>query len=389
MRQQGGGAGRSPVRQSVALPPGIARDLLPLTAEDGAAIDAVLYAQRRSAPRTALVLMHPTVSFHHHYAASPLADRGFAVLCCNPRFAGNEANLIMEQVILDLAAGVRHLREDGFERVVLIGNSGGGALAALYQAEAEGATIRSTPAGRPPDLTRALLPAADALVVLNAHRGRAQVLTSWLDPAVVDETDPLAGDPGLDLFAADRRVPYDRGFVAAYRAAQAARNHRITAWVRARLAEAAAAGVADLAFTVHRTAADPRFLDTSLDPSDREPGTYWGPDVRAANYAAAGLGRQTTLHSWLSQWSLEASQAAAEPNLARVSVPLLVVQGTADQGIFPSDVRAVFEAARMEDRQLHWIPEGSHYFLGQPEHQRLVFDLLERWLGERGMGPRR
>jgi pimeloyl-ACP methyl ester carboxylesterase len=383
------GPGRSPVRQSVELRAGVTRELLPLTAQDGATLTGALYRRADPPPRAGLVLMHPTVSFLHHYAAIPLATRGFAVLALDSRFAGSEAALLMEQVALDLAAAVAHLRELGCERVALVGNSGGGALAAFYQAEAERPMVRSTPGGRPPDLTAARLPAADALVMLNAHRGRAQVLTAWLDPAVTDEADPLASDPELDLFAPGRTPPYDAAFVERYRAAQEARNHRITAWVRERLEAVRAAGLRDQAFTVHRTAADPRFLDLALDPSDREAGTYGGPDVRAANYAATGLARTTSLHSWLSQWSLEASHAAAEPNLARVSVPVLAIQGTADQGIFPADVRSLFGAGRMDDKRLCWIPGGTHYFADQPAHQRMVFDLVEDWLAERGMGPRR
>ncbi|HEY4028377.1 MAG TPA: alpha/beta hydrolase [Candidatus Dormibacteraeota bacterium] len=383
------GPGWSPVRQSVELPAGVTRELLPLTAEDGAAFDGVLYQRPDRAPRVALVLMHPVASFLHHYAAIPLAARGFAVLALNSRFVSSESELIVEEVALDLAAGVAHLRERGFERVVLMGNSAGGGLVAFYQAQAEHPTVRATPGGRPPDLTAARLPQADALVILNAHRGRAQLLTAWLDPAVTDEQDPLATDPELDLFAPGRTPPYDPAYVERYRAAQEARNHRITAWVHERLARLEAARVPDQAFTVHRTAADPRFLDLTLDPSEREPGASAGSDLRAANYAPAGLARHASLHSWLSQWSLADSHVAAEANVARVSVPLLFLQGTADQRIFPSDVRAVFDAARVDDKRLSWIPGGSHHFLDQPADRRMVVDLVEDWLAGRGMPARR
>jgi len=385
------GNGRNPVRQSVELRAGVTRELVPLTAEDGAALDGVLYRRGDPAPKpaVALVLMHPAASFLHHYAAIPLAARGFAVLTLNGRFSTGDAGLLMEQAALDLAAGVAHVRERGAERVALLGTGGGGPLMAFYQAQAEAPTVRATPGGGPPDLTAARLPRADAVVTLNAHRGRAHVLTACLDPAVTDERDPLAGDPELDLFAPGRRPPYDAAFVERYRAAQVARNHRITAWARARLAALREADVADEAFTVHRTAADPRFLDPAIDPSDREAGTDEGLEVRAANYAAAGPARHTTLHSWLSQWSLEASHASAEPSLVRMAAPLLSIQGTADQGIFPSDVRALFAAGRMDDKRLCWIPGGTHHFLDQPVHLRMVLDLVEDWLAERGMGPRR
>jgi pimeloyl-ACP methyl ester carboxylesterase len=372
----------SPVRQGTVLPASVTRELVPLTAEDGGLLDGVL-CEPAARGRTALVLMHPSVSFRHHYALIPLAERGFSTLGLDSRFAGSDAALTMEQVLLDLAAGVRHLRGLGFERVVLVGNSGGGALAAFYQAQAGRPTVTATPAGGPPDLTAADLPPADALVVLNAHRGRAQVLTAWLDAAIMDESDPRARDPELDLFDQRWVPPYDAEFVERYRAAQEARNRRITRWVQERRAD----GARDEAFVVHGTAADPRFLDLWLDPSDRAVGTYRGPDVRAANAAATGLARWSTLSSWLSQWALDTTNAAAEPNLAACSVPALFLQGTADQGIFPSDTEAMFAACGSGDRELGWIRGGTHYFDGQPELQARVFDGITEWLHRRKMGP--
>lgn len=328
---------------------------MPLVAEDGAGSQAVLCRPPGRA-RVALVLMHPSVSFLHHYALIPLAGRGFAAMGADSRYAGNEAPLLMDRVAADLSAAIGWLRER-FDKVVLVGNSGGGALAAYHQA---------------------LAGMADALIFLNAHRGRAQVLTGWLDPSVSDESDPLSLDPELDMFDPRHGPPYRAEFAERYRSAQEARNRRLSGWARSRLE----AGV-DQPFVVHRTAADLRFLDLGLDPSDRQPGTYWGPDARAANYAPLGLARFATCRSWLSQWSLDDSPAAAEPNLARCSVPVLVIQGTADQGIYPSDTEALYGAAR-GDRELHWIRGGTHYFLGQPDHQRQVWDLIEGWLGKRG-----
>ncbi len=349
-------SGLSPVRQSTELPAGITRELVPLTAADGAACQGTLCAPTEGA-HTALVLMHPTVSFLHHYALIPLAERGFAAFGADSRYAGNEAPLLMDKVGLDLEAALVWLRER-YPKVVLLGNSGGGALAACVQARTH---------------------AADALILLNAHRGRAQVLTAWLDPAVTDEADPFSVDPDLDLFDPRHGPPFTPDFLARYRRAQGARNRRLSDWARSR------AERFDQPFVVFRTAADPRFLDLRLDPSDREAGTYWGPDVRVANYAPLGLGRFSTCRSWLSQWSLDDSDAAAEPNLARAGVPVLVAQGTADQGIFPSDAQALFDASPLEDRELHWIKGGTHYFLGQPDHQRQAFDLIAAWLARRAL----
>src|SRR5262249_8792084 len=149
---------------------------------------------------------------------------------------------------------------------------------------------------------------ADGLMLCAAHTGRAALLASWIDPAVVDENDPFATDPDLDLFAPGRSAPLDRDWVDAYRAAQRARMTRISAWARGQLALAEERGLSDRAFVVHRTVADPRFVDLTLDPSDREAGSMYG-DPRVANMASGGLGRFTTARNWLSTWSVEDTNA--------------------------------------------------------------------------------
>ncbi len=100
-----------------------------------------------------------------------------------------------------MAAVVRFLRTEGYERVVLVGNSGGGGLAALYQEQARTPSISSAPGGGGPDLTQADLPPVDALVMLMAHPGRATLLTEWLDPAVRGEDDPFDRDPALSQWS--------------------------------------------------------------------------------------------------------------------------------------------------------------------------------------------
>jgi ABC-type transport system involved in Fe-S cluster assembly fused permease/ATPase subunit len=59
--------------------------------------------------------------------------------------------------------------------------------------------------------------AVDDLVA--AHPGRPEVLTSWMDPSVTDESDVIAADPELDPFYPDNGPPYSPAFVARYRAA--------------------------------------------------------------------------------------------------------------------------------------------------------------------------
>ncbi|WP_109527416.1 alpha/beta fold hydrolase, partial [Nocardia aurea] len=259
---------------------------------------------------TAVVVVHPSSNFLGHYALESWAALGVDAIAMTTRYLGNDSVLLLENCVLDVGSVVRHLKREGYERVVLVGNSGGGGLVCLYQSQAVKPTITASPGGGGPDLTTAELIPADALIMLMAHPGRANLLVEWLDPAIRDEHDPFDRDPGLDMFDPRHAVPYDRDWLAAYRAAQVARGERITEWVLDRLAaldsqdgQDGRDGPADLPFSVHGTCADPRHLDLTIDASDRAIGTLWGP-ARAANMQPTTLGHLTSLRSWLSQWSL-------------------------------------------------------------------------------------
>ena len=325
--------------------------------------------------RTAAIIIHPTSNFMGHYLISPLAERGIATLGLNTRYLGNDAVLVLERAIQDLGAGVKWLRAAGFERVLLIGNSGGGALVSFYQAQAEVLTIEDTPAGDRVDLMPDDLPPADAIALNAAHLGRSRLMDTWIDPAVIDEGDLLASDPALDMFNPENGPSYSPEFMARYRAAQKARNARIEEWARRRLRQlrAVSGGPPDMAFVIQRTLADPRCLDPALDPNDRIRGTsVWGPP-RAQNYAANSMGRYTSLTGYLSQWS-QSSRGDGPANLARTSVPVLLLEHTADASVFPCDNDAWAQAADGRiDR--HALRGGNHYLAGQPE---LVTEAADR-----------
>jgi pimeloyl-ACP methyl ester carboxylesterase len=328
--------------------------------------------------RLAFIVMHPTSNFMNHYLLEPLRERGCAALALNSRYVGNDTMLLMERAIQDLGAGIRFLRGEGYERVALVGNSGGGALAAFYQQQAERLTVTTTPDGRPIDLRPEHLPPADAITLLCAHPGRAHTLTEWLDPSVVDERDVLSCDPELDLYARGRKPPYDHTWLARYRAAQRERNERLTrhALDRLRALETNADGrpVADEGLIVHRTMADPRFLDMSLDPSDRVPGTVWG-EPQAVNYAPNNVGRFSTLRSFLSQWSWSHTRAKGPECLRDTRVPVLNMEFTADQIVFPSQNALWSEAAgeRCTDHKLRRI---NHYPQKDPRAVAEIADAL-------------
>lgn len=330
---------------------------------------------RPAGAKVAAIVIHPTSNFMGHYLIGPLAERGVAMLGLNTRYLGNDAVLVLERAIQDLGAGVRWLRQQGIDRVLLIGNSGGGALVSFYQAQAEALTIKDTPAGDPIDLVPDDLPWVDAISLNAAHLGRSRLMDTWIDPAVIDERNPLNSNLALDMFNEENGPAYSPAFMTRYRAAQRSRNARIEQWVRGKLRQIRAIqdGPKDMAFIIHRTLADPRCLDPLLDPNDRVPGTtVWGPP-RAQNYAANSMGRYTSLTGYLSQWS-QSSRGDGPANLARTSVPVLLLEHTADPSVFPSDNNdwAGAAAGRIERHQLSG---GNHYLAGQPQ---LVFEAADR-----------
>lgn len=339
------------------------------------------YRPSDTPPRTAMIAAHYSADMSGHFLAERIAQRGFGFLGWNTRFRSGEELFTLEHALVDIAAGIDWLRAHGVEYIVLLGNSGGGSLMAAYQSQA--ATARLT--GEQENLRTALsaLPKAQLYISLNAHAGRAEYLTSIMDPAVVDELDPTATEPSLDMYDPANGPPYSDEFIARYRAAQTARNQRISAWAVAELNRLNANGIADRIFTVPRVWADLRFLDAAIDPSDRPVGECYAGNPAAANKGVLGMARATSLRTWLSLWSMDHSVCRAEQHLPNVAVPSLVIQTTHDVGVFPSDAQAIHDALGASDRQM-LFRAGSH-FLDSPTSARDdVATLMVEWLRSRG-----
>lgn len=345
-------------------------------------------AQAAGPRSVAAIVMHPTSNFMGHYLLQPLARRGITCMGLNSRYAGNDTLLLMERVIQDLGAGVRHLRDQGYDKVVLIGNSGGASLSAFYQAQAENLDIERMLDGDAAGLSPQDLPPVDGLALCAAHEGRSTLMRNWIDPSVIDEHDALATDPALDLFDAAHR-PFSAEFLARFKQAQAARLQRIEDWVDARLrllrAQKMPGHARDETFVIYRTHADPRCLDLSIEPNDRKLGSVWGNGIdgaRAVNYAASQMGRITSLTAFLSQWSSR-SRADGPSNLARTRVPVLLCTYTADQSTFPSTrdawLRAGGGAEGGRIRNVD-IVGGNHYLAGQPELIEQTADAMADWM---------
>ena len=333
---------------------------------------------------TLVIFMHPMGIMHYLPLPPALAAAGVHVLTAVSRYPNNDSALIMEKVAIDLGKWVEHAKSRlGYKRVVLAGWSGGGSLALFYQAEAEDPRVTATPAGDAPDLTAAGLQPADGVMLLAAHVSRAHTLTEWMDPSVIDENDPTRRDPAWNLYdPACPQPPYDDGFLFEFRTRQLLRNRRITAWAEATLAELKEreGPNAERAFVVHGTMADPRWLDPAVDANDRTPGICYLGDPRLINDSPGGLGRFTTLRSWLSQWSHDHSNSDGVACGPRIGVPVLVIGNSADDACTPSHTQRLFDCVAQVPRELHTIAGATHYYAFQPDKLAQAAGIVADWL---------
>jgi hypothetical protein len=405
-----------------ALPPDTRHQVERVVADDGVPSRGILYWRGPARPRTVVYLMHPRSDFSQHYTIPALLAQGYAAFGHASRWVNNDTGMIHEIVLLEIAAGVRLLREThGFHHVVFLGNSGGGSLFAYYQAQAATpppGRVAATPAGDPPDLNGYALPPGDAYVSLAAHVGQGRFLLRAIDPSVASEGDPLACDPALDMYdpANGFRIPpeptrYAPEFVARYRAAQRARVARLDAMARqhvelerlfrARLREPGAESLPpaermyaerratlDRLMVIYRTTAELAYVDLTLEPNDRRVGDLYSTRPDLANYGSPfAFGRLATPRAWLSTWSGLSSRAALLDNLRGVWLPTLVVAYSGDNAVYLGDAEAQFHASPAEDRALAVVDGADHYGIplaGVARDTRAeVFDLLGRWLRAR------
>jgi hypothetical protein len=335
-----------------------------------------------ASPTTAFIATHYNVDFSEHYLAAYMAERGYGFLGWNTRFRGNEAYFLADQALVDIGVGVRWLRETaGVERVVLLGNSGGGSLMALYQSQAVNPSMTAPPGLKVAEAARDLLP-GDLYVSVASHPGRPEVLTAWMDPSVTDEHDPVGTDSDLDMYDDRHGPPYKVDFIARYRAGQIERNRRISAWCHSELGRLASYGLTDRLFVVRRTWADLRFVDGAIDPSNRTVPLCYAGDPKRANSSVFGIGAVNTLRTWLSMWSLDDSPCSAAKHLPMITLPGLVVQADADTGVFPSDAAGIYSGLGSTDKQILTL-EGDHYFLNPGNARDNLADVIAAWVTER------
>lgn len=404
-----------------ALPADSRHEVVRLKAEDRGESKGVLYT--KGGEKAVICLMHPRGDMSRHYLTPYLLDGGYAVFGQESRWPGNDVACIHEMLLADIAAGMRFLKERGFQKIAFVGNSGGGSLYSFYQAQAvtdPPGRLKDTAAGDPYDLNRFQMPPADGLIFLAAHLGEGKYLQKAIDPAVVDETDPLSCEPSLDMYspASGFREPpepskYTQEFLARYRSAQTARVARLDAIARRHIEEQryfrgiarqpeydrlplerrifiARRATLGTYMVIHRTEANPAFTDPSIGRSARDYGSILSPRPDLFNYSEAGFSKYMTPRAWLSTWSGLSSRASVLDNVAMITVPTLVVNYTGDHSIYPEDSEAVLQHSAASDKQLINV-DADHFgfpLSSKPSHggRPAAGNAIVDWLRKRFPG---
>jgi pimeloyl-ACP methyl ester carboxylesterase len=390
-------------------------------ADDGETTEGTLYWIPSKRPKTVVVTMHPNDDRQRHYMLRPAAERGYAGYGMKSRWWGQHG--IHEELLLDIAAAIRYLKKErGFERVILTGQSGGGSLFAFYQSQAQTAPpnrLKETPAGDPPDLNKHEMIPADGIVILNANEGEGLHLTHHLDPSILDESDPFSVDPSLDMYnpANGFRMPpqssvYSAEFRKRFREAQWARAERLTATARAHVRERAfyrslrdQPGFAKLPLeqrleierraehlpimVIYRSEADLDYTDQVTRPTDRAYGSNRSDRPDVFNLEPEARTRTVMPDIYLSTMSGPSSRARLHENIAKVTVPTLVLVGTADRGTYVWEQEKTYESAGAKDKSIvkiegadhAWNPSGPK--AGDGKQKQRMLDALFAWVGKR------
>jgi hypothetical protein len=372
----------------------IPREQIRLVSPDGALVRGTLWTPPGGKPwKTAIILSHPRGDFSVHYACPLLAAAGYAVLGFGTRYMNNDTDCLHESCIVDVKTVHDEMIRRGAEAVVLLGNSGGGSLMALAQAE---------------------LGIGDGWIGMAAHPGEGVFMLQVIDPSVADEADPFSTVPELDMYHPDngwRPWPepcsYDPAWLARYRQAQVERVARIDAIAKASIADSVDAGsrlrgiggdaaksddpvqwrdfrrraVFTKYLTIYRTLADPAYLDLSIDPDERPMGSLFAfPDPFDANYGRGGLARTMTARGWLSTWSGLSSHAKLADTMPRVTVPTILVHPTADTEIRVWQAKEIVDNAGAADVTYLELKGAPHYLEG---HRQEALAAVAEWLAAR------
>jgi hypothetical protein len=409
------------------------------------AVKALYYKpDSNPAPHIAFLIVHRTGNYLSHIGCTELSKRGYGVFCMNTRYENNELLVDWDRIALDVKLGVEFLRKQpGIKKIILFGHSGGGPTLSFYQAVAEkGLAFCKDPqkiVQCKDDLAN--LPAADGIVLADAHPGVPVILLRSLNGSVIDET---AGkfNPHLDLYStANGYSPtgpsnYSSEFQSRYFGAQSQRmNALIDNALRRKQAIDAGTGPypdndlvliphggnpgagpggasqlhsLDLNISLRKTNMPRKLLKndgsisnqiiTSVSPVE--------PETRSSTMSFDRGAKQLTLRSFLSTQAVRSTNSlngidhCSSNNstvcaLKSISVPTLVM-GMGGY-LFIRDSEEEFESSKAADKDLVFIEGATHGFTpcanctntgGAAEYSNSVknlFDYVQVWTDHRYM----
>jgi esterase/lipase len=100
-----------------------------------------------------------------------------------------------------------------------------------------------------------------------------------------------------------------------------------------------------------------------------------------ANRSTHGIAAACTLRNWIGMWSLRHAQTRAEPHLARIDCPALVINADQDTGVYPSDAQRIYDALGGADKTRCGI-DTDHYFT-TPGARTEKADTIATWIARR------
>ena len=248
---------------------------------------------------------------------SYMAARGYGFLGWNTRFRGAEPYFLLDHALVEIAVGVRWLREQGVERVVLLGNSGGGSLMSAYHSQCQGVTIRPArggqllPAARRPRAGRPVrVPRRPSRPARGPHRlARSERCSTRIDPTSAATrrwtcTTRPTGRRTTRRSSPGTGPPSGPATIGSPTGAQIARLEEL-------------AGMAS-ATSCSSCAGRGPTPGSSIRPSTRRRGATprcYAGDPQRANNGVFGIGTVSTLRTWLNMWSLRESDCRGGPHL--------------------------------------------------------------------------
>jgi hypothetical protein len=404
----------------------------PLYVPLGGAVKGALYKPDSGpAPHVGILVTHRTSNVLSSLPCTELSQRGFMVLCMNPRFDNNEALVKWETIALDVRSGVNFLRrQPGITKVLLLGGSGGGPTMSFYQAVAENGPSYCQGANKLIQCENNLagLPPADGIIFRDAHPGNPANGVRSINPAVVNERRPERLNPKLNPFNPENGYnpngssTYSEQFKKRYFAAQADRMNKLIddALQKLREIEDGPYPDDDAAFLITRgDGARLMELDLSIHHSTVKPQKLLKNDgsivtqivesVRLADTELADLNatfdggtRFLTVRSFLSANAIRATDSmdgidecssnnSTPCALRKISVPILI--GAMGAHYFIRDNEIHYEVAASPDKDFIVVEGAEHgitpcvpceQFPGQYSNTvRNFFDYIAAWINAR------